>query len=202
MNDETKVVELLPEDFYSVEGRLLIASDKLNDDPFFSEAVIYVCSHDSNGAMGVNIQKPIGEISKKELYSMHDREYTLKNNPKFPILYGGPVETDKLIVLCVHKSNEENFEENQQVTVYTDVNAFFLRYIEGKFDGKFLIARGISAWEPVQLEAEITSNDWIVGRTTLDTLFSKRIKNKWKHELKKFGGNFDFKNLVNYTGHA
>ena len=47
-------------------GKLLVANPFLQDGQF-TQSVIYVCGHDSNGAIGLIINKPIPDLTFKKL---------------------------------------------------------------------------------------------------------------------------------------
>ncbi|MGB0635746.1 MAG: YqgE/AlgH family protein, partial [Paracoccaceae bacterium] len=47
-------------------GKLLIAMPDMGD-PRFSSAVIFMCSHSANGAMGLTINKPSGNYKFRDL---------------------------------------------------------------------------------------------------------------------------------------
>ena len=66
---------------------------------------------------------------------------------------------------------------------------------------KFILVRGISAWESKQLENEIANNDWFIVQPDLKELFSSKTKNKWQYLTDQIGLK-DGKYIVSYTGNA
>ena len=50
----------------SLQNHFLLAMPSL-DDSYFHRAVIYICEHDEQGAMGLIINQPITQLTVKQL---------------------------------------------------------------------------------------------------------------------------------------
>jgi putative transcriptional regulator len=189
--------ELRP--FESLEGKFLVASRSL-DGSCFEKAIIYICAHDEKGAIGIIINNKIGSFYLKDYVKNMQIKSSLKNK-KIPVMFGGPVDQDKLIILTVSKKQEKNFDKIQSVTIYTESENFLYDCACGKTHDKFIAAKGIAAWDPYQLERELSQNSWLVAPANIDILFSQRLKNKWEKVVASIGvKNFSY--LVNYSGTA
>lgn len=204
--------------FSSLEGKILVASPHMSD-PNFEQSLVYICMHDDNGAVGIIINQKIGKISggdlnkyigyfhnliadtkvKKKSASKPLRSSVISKN--YPVLFGGPVYSDKMVILSLTKLQEKSFTENQNITMYTDMVSFLREYIKGKEHGKLLFAKGVTAWSPTQLEQEIQDNDWFIIPASVDLLFSQRAKFKWGNVIKDLGIN-NYSNLVSFSGRA
>ncbi len=197
----------------SFEGKLLVASPHL-DDPYFRHALIYVCTHDKSGAIGVIVNQKIGMISYADFMVSHNRDPKRDSikNKKFPLLFGGPVNTDMLLAISMSTRNEKaistkrNAEKinKSNIMIHTDVSKFFKDIAVGKSKetiSKFILAKGISAWDGQQLETEVAENTWFVMPASLNIIFSQGIKNKWNAVIKQLGI-VDFASLVQYSGNA
>src|SRR5215831_8311152 len=81
----------------SLKGQLLVATDAIGD-PRFHHTVIYMVQHDAAGAMGVVVNKPLGEA---QLASLLDRLHRDSRGVSGTIRvhYGGPVELDAGLAL-------------------------------------------------------------------------------------------------------
>ena len=80
-----------------LEGKLLIAMPAMTD-PRFERSVIYVCTHNSDGAMGLVVNKLFDEIDFRGLLTQ--LEITpAETSPKLNIHFGGPVESQRGFVL-------------------------------------------------------------------------------------------------------
>jgi putative transcriptional regulator len=88
-----------------LDGKMLIAMPGIGDERF-DRAVIYVCAHSSDGAMGLIINHQIDSLSFGALMerldlSGGDNDIRLARRPgrNTRILQGGPVETSRGFVL-------------------------------------------------------------------------------------------------------
>ena len=75
-------------------GKLLIAMPRMGD-PRFHKAVIFVCTHDENGAMGLVINQVSPRLEFKSLLEQlkitSDIEFDPAAFPDIPVMNGGPV---------------------------------------------------------------------------------------------------------------
>jgi len=80
-------------------GKLLIAMPGMGD-PRFEHAVVAICAHSPEGAMGLIVNKPLPSPDLPEL--LQNLGITPANSDHAihaPILFGGPVETGRGFVL-------------------------------------------------------------------------------------------------------
>lgn len=85
----------------SLVGQLLIATPAMSD-PRFDRTVILMVRHDRNGAFGIVINRPVGELPTASLLeALGDKgvapEGTLRMH------YGGPVQPD--LALVIHSAD-------------------------------------------------------------------------------------------------
>src|SRR5262249_52215538 len=81
----------------SLAGQLLIASPDM-DDPRFAQTVILMVQHNKDGALGIIINRPVGELSYAELLKSIG-EHGSAANGKVRIYAGGPVQLNAGFVL-------------------------------------------------------------------------------------------------------
>src|ERR1700743_1137969 len=81
----------------SLAGHLLIATSVVQDS-CFARSVIYLCSHNENGAMGMIINYPVDNIGLKDIFAQLEikGENTARD---IPIHFGGPVEANRGFVV-------------------------------------------------------------------------------------------------------
>ncbi|WPX96416.1 YqgE/AlgH family protein [Candidatus Bandiella euplotis] len=186
--------------FNSLEGKILVASPKL-EDRFFEKSLIYIFMHDQSGALGVILNHTIGSVSNHELLKLLDKDTDKVRTKKLPIVFGGPVNTERMLALSINKEQEKNFADMQSVTLHTDIQNFVKDHVLKNSQSKFLLIRGISAWDSTQLQEEIAENNWFIIQPKVDLIFSQKTKDKWSPIVKKLGVN-DSVYIVPYTGHA
>src|ERR1700743_3609510 len=78
-------------------GRMLIAMPGI-DDPRFERAVILMCAHSSEHAMGIAVNMPIDDLSLPDLFQRPGVDGYIRL-PDRPVLQGGPVERERGFVL-------------------------------------------------------------------------------------------------------
>ncbi len=168
-----------------LQGQLLVATPLIKDS-CFEKAVIYICSHDENGAMGILINHVLGDLTCTDIFSQLDIE-----NPKTdispPIHFGGPVESSKGFILHTADyscQDTKNLQGNISITSTIDV----LKDIaSGKGPGKSIIALGCAGWSPGQLENEIRQNSWINVPANENLIFNMENRRKWSESAKTLG---------------
>lgn len=183
----------------SLEGKILIASPHL-EDPYFSRTIVYICAHDETGAVGVIVNHRLGMLSLHDLMLFQDVKTGL-DKKKFPLLFGGPVNTDMLIALSM-KGTTPLKRKSQDITIHMDVQKFFKDRAKKKtLSQKFFLVKGVSAWDSQQLEEEIADNYWFVLPATAEMIFSGKGKDNWPDLIKKLGILKSYE-LVSYSGNA
>lgn len=133
-------------------GQLLLANPSLRD-PNFKRAVILMSQHDKEGAMGVVLNRPLprqlGELNV---------EFAQTALAGVPIYQGGPVETEKLILVSWHRDEAEmEFQLNFGLDV---AQAIAVVGTPGVTLRAFL---GYSGWGKGQLENEMRQNTWFTA---------------------------------------
>lgn len=166
-------------------GQCLIAMPGMADERF-DRAVIYVCTHTTEGAMGLVINRPIKEITFSSLLSQLNIEQPeMEHKP--PILAGGPMDVVRGFVL--HSSEYASdatlpMNDMTSLTVTTEV----IRDISKGFGPmNFLITLGYAGWDAGQLEQEIKENAWLPVEASSKLLFEMTPDEKWSFALKAMG---------------
>jgi putative transcriptional regulator len=171
-----------------LSGKLLVAMPGMGD-PRFEHSVILVCAHSAEGAMGLIVNKPVPDLSFKNLLDQ-------LNIPRAPegrdivVHFGGPVERGRGFVL--HSSDYVGGQATMQIaggfgmTATLDVLEAMAR---GEGPASALLALGYSGWGPGQLEAEIARNDWLTADAHKPLIFSTDNRGKWGGALKGIGVN-------------
>ncbi len=183
---------------YDLTGKLLIAMPFLPD-PRFSHSVIYICGHDSQGAIGLIINKGLPAVTFEELLSQMEVDISGIHN-QIPIHYGGPVEIGRGFVL--HSSDYLTdstvlIENGFAMTATLDIlRAMALN--EGP--RQTLLALGYVGWSSGQLEHEIQENGWLTIEASPELIFGSDLNGKWREALATLG--IDPAGLPFEIGHA
>lgn len=180
-----------PEGF--LDGNLLIAMPSMGDKRF-ARAVVYICAHSADGAMGIVINKLATEISFRDLLVQLDIVQARKapnlpqNVDQVRVHRGGPVETGRGFVL--HSS--DFYIENATLPIADGVcltaTLEILRAIsEGRGPRNAILALGYAGWAPGQLELEIQSNGWLHSAADPAILFDDDLDRKYDRALAQIG---------------
>ncbi|KUP91654.1 YqgE/AlgH family protein [Tritonibacter horizontis] len=167
-------------------GKLLIAMPGIGD-PRFGNAVIFLCSHDADGAMGLIINKMAPGILLKTLFDQLEIE--AKRGPsRSRIYFGGPVETQRGFVLhsdeYISTVNSLPVKPGFSMTATLDV---LEEIAEGRGPEHYMVMLGYAGWGPGQLEAEIAENGWLTAEADPDMIFTSPADEKWEAALASIG---------------
>lgn len=162
-------------------GQLLVARDELRD-PRFVRSVIYIVHHGATGAMGLIVNRPIGETSLSELVEQAGLDNTgIKG--KIRVHFGGPVEPGQGFVLHTTDykiEGTEVIEGGIAVTVRSEI----LRAIgTGTGPRQSLFALGYAGWAPGQIEAEIKAGAWEIVPADRMLVFDENAETKWERAM-------------------
>ncbi|MGI3186017.1 YqgE/AlgH family protein [Nioella aestuarii] len=169
----------------NLTGQLLIAMPGMGD-PRFAGAVVLICDHSDDGAMGLIVNKPVTEVSFAEMISQLGIE--AMQPPKVPILYGGPVETGRGFVL--HSADYGDADGTLQVVggfAMTATLDVLEDLAHGEGPAQAVMALGYSGWGPGQLEDEIGQNGWLTCDADAGIVFGTDMDGKWEAALGKLG---------------
>ena len=155
----------------TLEGKLLVAMPSIGD-PRFDKSVIFICAHSADGAMGLIVNKPAGDM---DFASLIDQLAIEGGDGSIPVYIGGPVDHVRGMVL--HSTEYAIEESTMKVTDQIAMTAS-LEILEDISNGDGpelgLLALGYSGWGPGQLEDEIRANGWLVADGDQAIIFSSR----------------------------
>ena len=184
-----------------LSGKLLLAMPGMAD-PRFERAVIAMCVHDENGAVGVGIGHKRAGISFRGL--LRQLEIEPGEAPDCAVLHGGPVEPGRGFVL--HSSDwggqdtlHVNGERGELFAMTGTIDV--LRAIaEGRGPKRWIVALGYAGWGEGQLDQEMTRHGWFAARADTEILFDKPADERWAASFKAEG--VDPRLLASETGAA
>jgi len=179
-------------------GQLLIAMPQMQD-PRFERAVIYVCVHNEDGAMGLIVNRISEELTFPDLLE----QVGVERSPdmiSIPVHIGGPVETGMGFVLHTsdyEQSNTVKVDDGISLTHTVEV----LRDIaDGRGPRQAILALGYAGWGAGQLDGEIHENSWLTVPADESLVFDDFPQNKWERSIAKLG--VDISLLSGEAGHA
>lgn len=167
-------------------GKLLIAMPGMGD-PRFDHSVIFMCAHSDEGAMGLLINKPTGDLRLADLFE----QLIITPTPDARdcrVHFGGPVEHGRGFVLHEHGYHSaistleisDDFAMTATLDILEDL-------AEGRGPSKVVIALGYAGWGPGQLEGEIAQNGWLTCEADARLVFETADADKWEGALQTLG---------------
>jgi putative transcriptional regulator len=167
----------------SIAGRLLIATGEMKD-PRFDEAVIYLVKHDSEGSLGLIINRPIAHGAIDDLLKGFGVEGK-GSNREIVIHYGGPVSSRQGFLLHSDDVILENSIRAKDGIVMTSDTKIIEAIAMGKGPRQFIFTLGYAGWAPGQLQAELKANSWFVIAADKALIFGEDAENKWRRAMDK-----------------
>ena len=155
--------------------QFLIAMPGVIDSPF-SGSVVYICEHNERGALGLVINRPT-DIDMSTLFDKIDIKLEIAVLQHQPVLYGGPVQTERGFVL--HEPQSEPYHSSLRIpsglemTTSKDV---LEQVAAGAGPSRFLLTLGYSGWGAGQLEEELAHNGWLTVPANQAIIFDTPIE--------------------------
>ena len=171
------------------QGRLLISQPKCQSE-IFSQGVVLVVKHSTNGAWGLllNRQLPHPECSLIDIVEHIGMENP--NHVDAPVYLGGPVERGRI---CVLHTDDWTGHSSQSVapglSITTDISVLSAIMM---FNGpaQYRVMAGLSAWGSGQLDGEMRGTEpwtplhkWLSIPADPETIFQFDAEDQWKQAL-------------------
>ena len=167
-----------------LSGKLLLAMPGIGD-PRFERAVIALCVHDENGAVGIGIgheREGMGVRGLLEQLGLDPGKMVDR-----PVLHGGPVEPGRGFVL---HSDDWGGQDTIAVTglgALTGTIDVLKAIAEGRGPSRYLIALGYAGWGEGQLDEEMTRPGWFTATGSQQILFDTPTSERWEAGFKAEG---------------
>ena len=169
----------------TLKNHLLISVPHMND-TLFGKSVVYICEHNTEGAMGLIINKSINHKEFESLIKIETVGGFQLEDINIKPYFGGPILIEKIIVL--HTNNIKN---NNTIPITSKISISSEETIIEKFGKnvniKYKLFFGHSGWDAGQLEREIENGDWLLQTSNIDLLFDFPSEKLWEHATKSLG---------------
>ena len=189
-------------DRIDLTNQFLIAMPGMGDDNF-SGAVVYLCEHTENGALGLVINKPI-DIKLRTLFEKVELRLDAGALAEQPVFYGGPVQTERGFVLHERLGDAKSpysstlsIPGGLEMTTSKDV---LEALSAGTGPKRLLVTLGYSGWAAGQLEEELGRNGWLTVDATPEIIFDTPVEQRYARAVALLG--FDPRMLSPEAGHA
>jgi putative transcriptional regulator len=184
-----------------LSSKLLLAMPGMAD-PRFERAVIAMCVHDENGAIGIGIGHKRAGISFRGLLKQLDLDPG--EAPDLAVHHGGPVEPGRGFVL--HSTDWGGQDTlhvagpNGKIFAMTGTIDVLRAIAEGRGPEQWIVALGYAGWGEGQLDEEMTRHGWFAAKGDAAILFDTPTDERWAAAFKAEG--IDPRLLTSETGAA
>jgi len=176
-----------------LDGQVLVAMPGMMDERF-ARAVIYVCAHSAEGAMGIILNRPATNLNmpdllvQLEIVPEMERIRLPQRVGTMQVLMGGPVETSRGFVL-----HSPDFHIAQSTLPIDDsicltATVDILRAIAaGHGPENAVLALGYAGWGAGQLELELQANGWLNCPADAELVFNTAVDLRYEMALRRIG---------------
>jgi putative transcriptional regulator len=167
-----------------LSGQLLLALPGIGD-PRFEKAIIAMCVHDENGALGIGLGRVIPRIHFHELLGQFGIEPGVA--PDVPIHLGGPVEPQRGFILhSPDWGGEDSVHVGNRWVLSATID--ILRAIaEGRGPARWVAALGYAGWGAGQLDQEMVGNGWFATPGSDELIYDSDVTTRWEKAFRTAG---------------
>lgn len=166
------------EEEQSLAGTLLLAHPALKD-PNFRRTVVLLSGHDDEGAMGVVLNRPLGQ-------TLGELDDLFADGPlaRVPVFSGGPVQPERLLICALgFRDDAEGFRlhfglEPEAAAALAEAQGESIR---------LRAFAGYAGWGSGQLENELEHDTWAVSPIPSDLLVFAQDETLWRGVLSRVG---------------
>lgn len=184
--------------FTALSNHFLIAMPSLAD-PNFYRTVTLICEHNTEGAMGIVINRTT-DLALGDILQQMGIETDYSEQRQMPVHLGGPVQNNRGFVLHEPLGDWEStlpITDTLGISTSRDILAAIA---ENRGPERCLVALGYAGWGAGQLEREMAENSWLNGPADRQIIFETPIERRWQNAAKLVG--VDLSTLSGETGHA
>ena len=179
-------------------NHFLIAMPAL-EDPNFFHTVTYICEHNTEGALGLVINRPL-DMQLTEVLQQMNLQNTSPDAGQKAIHLGGPVQQNRGFVLHNPLGDwEATLKVTDRIGI-TSSNDILKALASESGPETYLVALGYAGWGAGQLEQELADNAWLNGPADPEILFNTADDERWNAAAASLGIDLDL--LSSDTGHA
>ncbi|MBM3365836.1 MAG: YqgE/AlgH family protein [Betaproteobacteria bacterium] len=172
-------------------------------DPVFGGTVVYLCEHNSDGALGMIINRPT-DMTMDVLFERLELSLEIGTHdmprPGKPVLFGGPVQVERGFVLHAPRESYSSSLSVSSDVVLTTSRDVLEQAAAGNGPDRLIITLGCAGWSAGQLEDEILRNGWLTVKADPAILFEVPMEERFSAAMHLLG--FDPADLAGEAGHA
>jgi len=165
---------------------LLLAMPQL-DDPNFNRAVVLLCRHSDEGALGFIVNRPV-HVAAKELLAL---DPPIESDTSLTVWEGGPVSQERGWLLCRQAPSDANNLAVCDGLFMSNSPSVLRRILEGDprncDPDRSRLFLGYAGWGPGQLDTELATSSWLNAPLDLDMVFTTAAEELWERAIRSLG---------------
>ena len=167
-----------------LSGQFLLAMPGIGD-PRFEKAVIAMCVHDEDGALGIGLGRVAPRIGFHDLLKQLDIDPG--EAPNAPIHQGGPVEPQRGFILHSSDWSGSDSVDVGGRWVLSATLDILKAIAAGEGPSRWIAALGYAGWGPGQLEQEMCGNGWFSTAGDPGLLYDCDVNSRWETAFRSAG---------------
>jgi putative transcriptional regulator len=155
-------------------------------DPNFSRTVILLCKHNSEGAFGLVLNRPLVTAGRVVI----NLDPPVETDRELEIWVGGPVEPQSSWMLVGDDLEVDQLSEGGRITSGLSLSAspdLLRRMLDPNPPPRTRLIVGYSGWGPGQLEAELAESAWLLSDVDRDLIFNTPAERMWEAAIRRLG---------------
>lgn len=171
--------------FESLKGQFLIAMPDLAD-PNFAKTVTLICEHNTDGALGLIINRPHPLIITEQIF----KEFKMgvhEGVGQDPIYMGGPVQMGEIYILHGPPFDWRGTLKVTRTLALSNTIDLLEAMAVNVGPSRTRMMLGCAGWGPGQLEQEIMENTWLTQDASDHIVFNIRPEDCWEEAVKSLG---------------
>lgn len=167
-----------------LSGQFLLAMPGIGD-PRFEKAVIAMCVHDGEGALGIGLGRVIPRLGLHDLLKQLD--IGPGEAPNVAIHHGGPVEPQRGFILHTDDWTGEDSVRVADRWVLSATLDILKAVAAGEGPSRWVVALGYAGWGPGQLDEELARHGWFVTDGSDHLLYDCHVESRWAAAFQSAG---------------
>ena len=169
----------------SLAPALLLSMPQLTD-PNFSRTVVLLCKHNSEGAFGLVLNRPLVTAGRVVV----NLDPPVETDRELQVWVGGPVEPQSSWILVGSDLDPDEAFGVRRIADGLSLSAspdLLRRMLEPEPPPRTRLIVGYSGWESGQLEAELAESAWLLSDVDRDLIFDTPPERMWEAAIRRLG---------------
>jgi putative transcriptional regulator len=169
----------------SLAPAFLLSMPQLTD-PNFSRTVVLLCKHNSEGAFGLVLNRPLVTAGRVVV----NLDPPVETDRELEVWVGGPVEPQSSWMLVGDDLELDQLSEGGRIATGLSLSAspdLLRRLLDPNPPPRTRLMVGYSGWGPGQLEAELAESAWLLSDVDRDLIFNTPAERMWETAIRRLG---------------